>query len=135
MQNFEENKSNYEEFISYFESSEYNRNLWKRMYEKCDHFVVFSPYPHNGKASIKGVIDDAGQAKLEELFSKTGLYEITRKYGYYGFGYSGQKEGIIFYYITIKDTEDPEYGDIKNYLCQDNYVIINDNWLYKIVEH
>lgn len=45
------------------------------------------------------------------------------------------KEGIIFYYITIKDTEDPEYGDIKNYLCQDNYVIINDNWLYKIVEH
>lgn len=70
MQNFEENKSNYEEFISYFESSEYNRNLWERMYEKCDHFVVFSPYPHNGKASIKGVIDDAGQAKLEELFFK-----------------------------------------------------------------
>lgn len=40
-----ENKSNYEEFISYFESSEYNRNLWERMYEKCDHFVVFSSIP------------------------------------------------------------------------------------------
>ena len=90
MQNFEGNKSNYEDFISYFESNEYNRNLWKRMYEKCDHFVVSSPYPHNGRASIKGVIDNDGQAKLEDIFSKTGLYDITRKPvggGYYGFSY------------------------------------------------
>lgn len=139
MLNFEANKSNYEEFISYFESSEYNRNLWYRMYEKCDHFVVSSPYPHNGKASIKGVIDNHGQAKLEDIFLKTGLYDITRKPvggGYYGFSY-WCKEGwwVTFYYIINKDTESRQYNDTKNYLCQDNYVIINDNWLYKIVEY
>lgn len=136
MQNFEENKSNYEEFISYFESSEYNRKLWWRMYEKCDHFVVFSPFPHNGKASIKGAIDNDGQAKLEDIFSKTGICEITRKNGYYGFSYWCQ-EGwwVTFYYIINEDTESLEYGGTKNYLCQDNYFIINDNWLYKIVEY
>lgn len=135
MQNFEANKSNYEEFISYFEGSEYNRELWYRIYEKCDHFVVWSPYPHNGKNSIKGVIDDNGQAKLEDIFSKTGLYYITRKYGYYGFSYSGHEEGVTFYYIINKDTESREYKDTKNYLCQDDYSIINDNWLYKINEY
>lgn len=134
MQNFEENKSNYEEFISYFESNEYNRTLWKRMYEKCDHFSVGSPYPHNLKSSIKGVIDDNGQAKLEEIFLKTGLYRITRHNGYYGFSYIG-KEWITFYYIINKDTESRDYKDTKNYLCQDNYFIINDNWLYKILEY
>lgn len=135
MKNFEENKSNYEEFISYFESNEYNRNLWYRMYEKCDHFVVSSPYPHNGKASINGAIDNDGQAKLEDIFSKTGLYSITRKPvggGYYGFSYCGHEEGVTFYYIINKDTESREYKDTKNYLCQNNYVIINDNWLYRI---
>jgi hypothetical protein len=35
--------------------------------------LFFPPYPHNGKASIKGVIDDAGQAKLEELFFKNWI--------------------------------------------------------------
>lgn len=139
IQNFEENKSNYEEFISYFESNEYNRNLWKRMYEKCDHFVVSSPYPHNGKASIKGVIDNDGQVKLEDIFSKTGLYDITRKPvggGYYGFSYWCQ-EGywVTFYYIINEDTESQEYKDTKTYLCQDNYFILNDNWLYRIVEY
>ena len=135
MQNFEENKSNYEEFISYFECSEYNRTLWNRMYEKCDHYTIWSPYPHNDKSSIKGVIDNNGQAKLEDIFSKTGLYTITRKNGYYGFSYMGKKEGITFYYIINRDTESRQYKDTKNYLCQDNYFIINDNWLYKIVEY
>ena len=139
MQNFEENKSNYEDFISYFESSEYNRTLWNRMYEKCDHHYIWSPYPHNGKNSIKGMIDDNGQAKLEEIFSKTGIYGIDRNLvgtgTYYGFDYCGQEEGVTFYYIINKDTESREYKDTKNYLCQDNYFIINDNWLYKIYEH
>lgn len=139
MQNFEENKSNYEEFISYFESSEYNRNLWNRMYEKCDHHVVFSPYPHNGKSSIKGVIDETGQAKLEDIFLKTGICEITRKPvggGYYGFSYwCKDRYWITFYYIITEDTDSLDYKDTKAYLCQDNYVIISDNWLYKIVEY
>ena len=135
MQNFEENKSNYEEFISYFESSEYNRNLWNRMYEKCDHHYIWSPYPHNGKSSIKGVIDDNGQTKLEDIFSKTGLYGISRPGGYYGFSYCGHEEGVTFYYIINKDTESQEYKNAKLDLCRDNYVIIDDNWLYKIFEH
>lgn len=40
------------------------------MYEKCDSCTIWSPYPHNGKNSIKGVIDNNGQAKLEDIFFK-----------------------------------------------------------------
>ena len=107
------------------------------MYEKCNHHYVWSPYPHDGKSSIKGVIDNNGQAKLEELFSKTGIYGINRDLGgtYYGFAYCGHEAGVTFYYIINKDTESREYKDTKNYLCQDNYFIINDNWLYRIVEY
>ena len=82
--------------------------------------------------------DNDGQAKLEDIFSKTGLYSITRKSvggGYQGFSYCGHEEWVTFYYIINKNTESREYQDTKNYLCQDNYSILNDNWLYKIIEH
>ena len=56
--------------------------------------------------------------------------------GYYGFSYWCQ-EGywVTFYYIINEDTESPKYKDTKTYLCQDNYFILNVNWLYKIVEY
>lgn len=88
---------------------------------------------------VPGTLYNDGQAKLEDIFSKTGLYDITRKPvggGYYGFGYWCQ-EGywVTFYYIINEDTESQEYKDTKTYLCQDNYFILNDNWLYRIVEY